>query len=444
MPTPPERGAEVRFAPQFEEETGRRETLAIGGCDYGHHMFVLSRRFVALALLLVAALVAGACSGDDDTADAATEGTDGGRSEAPDATDTAEPTDTTDTVPAAEAPEGSEDWVYPGDEWATAAPADADIDQATLDELVAYLESTGSNCMAVVKDGVLVHEQYWNDTTPETEQEIFSASKSVTATLVGIAQDLGYLDIEQKASDFITEWQGTDSEDITIRNLLSNDSGRYYDFETDYFEMTTAPNRTEFAIALDQQHPIGEHWEYNNSAIQTLQAVLARSTEMSVNEFAAEHLFGPLGMASEYSTDASGTEPTFMGVQSNCGDMARFGYLYQRDGWWDGEQVVSSDYVSEAISPSQDLNRAYGYLWWLNETGGLIPAVGTEPIDSLYWSDTPDDAFAALGLGNQIVLVLPSEGLVITRTGPPRNDDAPVPNTSVNEVGRLGALLVQE
>jgi CubicO group peptidase (beta-lactamase class C family) len=397
------------------------------------------RRAIALALLLTAALVAGGCSGDDESADAATED-----ASAPDPTAGGDATTSTTSGPVAEPPDGSDEWVYPGADWATVTPAEAGVDQDALDELVAYLESTGSNCMAVVKDGALVHEQYWNGTTPDTEQEIFSASKSVTATLVGIAQDLGHLDIDQKASDFITEWQGTESEDITIRNLLSNDSGRYYDFETDYFEMTTAPNRTEFAIALDQQHPIGEHWEYNNSAIQTLQAVLARSTGMSVNELAAEHLFGPLGMASEYSTDASGTEPTFMGVQSNCGDMARFGYLYQRDGWWDGEPVVSSDFVAEATRPSQDLNRAYGYLWWLNETGGLVPAVGTEPIESLYWPDAPEDAFAALGLGNQIVLVLPSQGLVITRTGPANRGDDPVPNTSVNEVGRLGAALVAE
>lgn len=398
-----------------------------------------SRLAPTLAPALALALLLAACGGSDD--DAATDdpapvttaATGATTTTGAGADDTAAPGD--DTGPAA-------DWVYPGTAWETADPAEHGLSQEGLDELATYLEGTNSNCMMVVKDGVVVDERYWNGTDVDSNQEIFSASKSVSSTLVGIAQDEGLLDIEQPASDFITEWVGTDSEPVTIRNLLSNDSGRYYDFKTDYQDMVNSPNRTEFAIGLDQQYPPGEHWEYNNSAIQTLQRVLADATGESVNAFAAERLFGPLGMTAEYSTDPSGTEPTFMGVQAGCDDMARFGYLFLRDGWWDGEQVVSSDWVEEATAPSQELNPAYGFLWWLNaQEGALIPGTnGTVP--GAFWPDAPADAYAALGLGDQIVLVLPDQDMVVVRAGSfggggAAGADQPVSNTSVNEVARL-------
>lgn len=60
-----------------------------------------------------------------------------------------------------------------------------------------------------------------------------AASKSVTSTLVGIAVDEGLLSLDDPASDYIQEWKGTPSEAVTVRNLVSNDSGRFYSFESD-------------------------------------------------------------------------------------------------------------------------------------------------------------------------------------------------------------------
>jgi CubicO group peptidase (beta-lactamase class C family) len=394
-------------------------------------------------LFSVLVLVAAACGGDDSassdrgsaSAPAVADTTDDGWTDGDAADDGTASDRAGGDVP--EPPEGSESWSYPGADWGLEDPTDHGLDPAGLQALVDYAESTDSNCLVVVRDGALVAEHYWYDTGPESRQEVFSSSKSVTATLVGIAQDLGYLDIGQPASDFVEEWQGTDSEAVTIRNLLANDSGRHYDPVTDYLEMPVAEDRTAFAIALDQQHPIGEHWDYNNSAIQVLQAVLTRATGRSVNEFATEHLFEPIGMGSWFATDASGNEATFMGTQASCVDLARFGLLQLRDGWWDGTPVVSAEYAAEAVAPSQDLNTSYGYLWWLN---------GDDGGDWRFWADTPPDAYAAIGLGGQNVLVLPSQDMVVVRLGTfggaGGNDDDGPPTVSTNELGRLAVAAV--
>jgi CubicO group peptidase (beta-lactamase class C family) len=327
--------------------------------------------------------------------------------------------------------------VFPGASFATGDPEALDLSPAALRRLDRYYATTGANCVAVVRDGVLVHERYWNGYDAETDQEVFSATKSITATLVGIAQDAGLLDIDDPASDYIPEWRGTPSEPVTIRNLLSNDSGRHYDFGTDYVDMAIgARDKTAVSIGLDQQHEPGTEWDYNNAAIQTLEAVLEAATGQDVARYAEEHLFEPIGMSAEINHDPAGNTLTFMGARASCQDLARFGLLALSDGEWDGEQVVSAEYMQEATAPSQDLNTVYGFLWWLNSDGRRLddPAQGASTVidDGTWsWPDAPPDTFAAQGLGGQLAVVVPSEGLVVARLGPGPG------GASVNEIVRI-------
>lgn len=344
---------------------------------------------------------------------------------------TAEPradADGTTTSTASEA-------VYPDPDWVTADPAEVDIDPARLDELEQYLGAQQSNCMTVIKDGQLVREAYWNNVTADTDQEIFSATKSITSTLVGIAQAEGKLDVNDPASQYITEWQGTPSEDVTIRDLLANVSGRYWDFNTDYGQMISASDKTGFAIGLTQQVPPGTTWEYNNSAIQTLEAVIERSTGEDVGEFARTRLFEPIGMTTTIGRDGVGNTLTFMGAKASCRDLARFGYLLLQHGRWGERQVVPAEWVTEATTPGTELNAAYGYLIWLNRPGTIrLPTSGNR--DGPLWPDAPADAFAALGLGGQAVLVLPSEGIVVTREASARGNVQAQDNVG-NEIARI-------
>jgi CubicO group peptidase (beta-lactamase class C family) len=291
----------------------------------------------------------------------------------------------------------------------------APLDEAALAELTRYADATGSTCLLVQRDGAIVHEAAFGGRAPDDDQEIYSATKSVTSTLVGIAQHHGHLDIGEPASTYVTEWAGTDSEDVTIRDLLANVSGRWYDAVNDYRGMAVdARDKTAFAIELAQQHPPGEVWEYNNSAIQTLEAVLERATGEDLEEYAEKHLFGPLGMSSSIVRDGAGNPLTFMGVQASCRDLANFGQLALQGGEWEGELLVDRGWFEEATSPATDLNQAYGYLWWLNRPGRVVlPVVGE--IDRPLWPAAPEDAFAAAGLGGQIVAVYPSERTVVVR-----------------------------
>jgi len=318
------------------------------------------------------------------------------------------------------------DVVYPGATWATADPASLGFDQAKLDEIAAQAQQANSNCLVVTRHGKLAAEWYWNGTDASSSQEVFSATKSYASTLVGIAQADGKLSIDDKASEYITAWQGTPSEDVTIANLISNDSGRTLSAGVDYTQLPYAPDMDSLAIGLQQEAAPGSTWGYNNSAIQTLDAVLRSAVGGDVAIYAQDKLLGPLGMAhSHMSTDAAGNTKLFMGLQSTCEDMARFGYLFLRGGNWDGDQVVPEDWVAAATGhPSQDLNDAYGYLWWLNRPGTVVGPLqattgqaGDAAEDTQLVPGAPEDMYFALGLGNQIIAVDPGTDTVVVRLG---------------------------
>jgi CubicO group peptidase (beta-lactamase class C family) len=323
------------------------------------------------------------------------------------------------------------DLTFPGAEWARTDPLTAGFDAAALESLATEAEAHESNCLVVTRGGELVAEWYWNGTGPETEQQVFSVTKSLTSTLVGIVQDAGAVSIDDPASVYIPEWVGTASETVTIEDLVSNDSGRFWSLSADYRDLVAAPDRTAFAVGLTQESAPGTVWTYNNAAIQTLGAVLTAATGEQPAVVAEAQLFEPIGMGdTEMTSDPSGHTSMFFGARTTCRDLARFGYLFLRGGAWDGEQVVSSDWVDAATGrPSQELNSAYGYLWWLNRRGPIadpLQALTGRPGGDIALGQlapgAPDDMYWALGLGGQVVQVDPGSDTVVVRLGSGNRD----------------------
>ncbi|WP_238435801.1 MULTISPECIES: serine hydrolase [unclassified Frankia] len=326
----------------------------------------------------------------------------------------------------------------PGAGWETADPASVGLDPSVLADLAKTAETGKSNCLLVVRGGKIAGEWYFRGTNANTEQDVFSATKSVTSTLTGIAQDDGDLKITQPASTWIPAWRGTPSAAVTVRDLLSNDSGRQWSIDLDYDKLIKARDKTAFAVGLGQAQAPGQVWAYNNSAIQTLDQVLQGATGQDPAAFAQQRLFAPLGMThTSMSHDGAGNTEMFTGVHSTCRDLARFGQLALDHGTWHGRQIVSTDWLRAATGTSStQLNAAYGYLWWLNHQG-LVgnPLVATDlsqvgnqtSKQGRLVAGAPDDMFWAIGLGNQVVQVDPATDTVVVRLGTP--DAIPKPPT---------------
>lgn len=367
----------------------------------------------ALVSLVVLVLLGAGCS-DDGASDGDAAGSE------------ADPTSTTAATTTTADP--ADDVVYPGEEWERADPEEMGFDPAALEAVARTADELASSCFLVTRRGKVVGEWYWDGAEPDTVREVYSVTKSFTSTLTGMAQADGDLSIEDPASDYITEWQGTPSEDVTVRDLLSNDSGRQWSFGIDYGQLPAAADRTQFAIDLDQEFPPGEAWSYNNAAIQTLDRVISEATGEVTADYAAERLFAPLGMDDTAMTmDPSGRSTNaFFGLGSTCEDLARFGYLFLREGRWEDDQIVPAEWVADATGqPSQDMNAAYGLLWWLNTEGQILsPLQAVSPVAAAPEGQVgqiapgaPDDMYTAQGLGGQIIMVDPGSETVVVRLG---------------------------
>ncbi|MDP3950900.1 serine hydrolase [Microbacterium sp.] len=297
-------------------------------------------------------------------------------------------------------------------------------DSTAADLLIQKAIEADSSCVVVSQEGEALVE--YSDGTDEPVRA-FSVTKSVTALLVGIAQDTGHLSIDDPVSRFVPEWVGTPSHDVTIRDVLTNTSGREWDSRTDYRDMALkAPDKTSLAISLGQEAEPGTTWIYNNSAVQVLEAVLETAIGTPVDDFAETVLFQPLGMVdSRLEQDDAGNANVFAGLWTTCGDLIRLGQLVLDGGAApSGEQIVSRQFLEEATAaPSTELNAAYGYLWWLNHPGDAVtPEVAITgeggSIDGPIVPRAPEDALWALGFNNQILAVLPIDGAIAVRLGP--------------------------
>jgi CubicO group peptidase (beta-lactamase class C family) len=314
------------------------------------------------------------------------------------------------------------------DGWQKVTPASVGLDGVRLRQLATQARKAQSSCFLVVRDGKIAGEWYFHGARRDTARNVFSVTKSFASTLVGIAQDRGDLRIVSSASSWIPEWRGKPAEAVTVRHLLSNDSGREWSTVTDYVGLIAAPDKTRYAIGLEQTSRPGRVWAYNNAAIQTLEQVLERATGDGVASFARTRLFQPLGLEhTTLATDRSGNAQLFQGLRSTCRDLARFGVVLLQGGRWKGRHVVSSGWIRRATGrPSTRLNAAYGYLWWLNRKGVVGSPLAATTVEAArsprakrgrLVPGAPAAMYWALGLGNQIVQVDPGSRTVVVRLG---------------------------
>ena len=340
---------------------------------------------VTVALAASALLVAAACTSDPPPSE-------------PDRAITA-------TLPTVTPPPDA----FPGKQWQR-------NEHGNWSKLDATLERTGSTCVAVIQDGELVHDAYWNGGSERGRHRVYSITKSLTALLVGMAADDGELDLDDSALDG----------PATVRDLLSMTSGRHWDQTTDSRMIRDEPDKTAFALGLSQDRAPGTRWVYDNSAVQTLESVLADAFETDdVASVAQDRLLAPLGMRDTvWARDQAGNALTFSGTESTCLDLARVGHLMLNRGTWEGKELVSSGFVEQATRPSSELNAAYGLLWWVNGKGRIVEVLRQAgyPTDKPAYDGQlaprlPDDAFWAYGYGDQYVAVVPSEGIVAVRLG---------------------------
>lgn len=304
-----------------------------------------------------------------------------------------------------------------GWDWPVSTPEEQGMDSSVLAELIdEVVASGGIDSVTVVRNGYLVLDTVVYPFPEDSGHNVYSVSKSVTATLIGVAIDQGLLAgvdlpvvevLAGSAPAVMDELKAS----MTVEDLLAMSSGlecrdsARYDWQGIY-EMMANDDWAAHVLALPMVEEPGTHFEYCNGATYLLSAIVTEVTGQPASEFAAEVLFEPLGITDyTWPTNPEGITMGFSDLVLEPSDLAKIGYLYLRDGEWDGNQVVSQSWIEAATTPHAPTNSflpgdEYGYQWWVDDA----------------------DWVSARGHGGQFIFVIPVLDLVMSFTSalPPR------------------------
>lgn len=335
---------------------------------------------------------------------------------------------------------------WPTKQWPVATPESQGLDPAVLDALSAEFAAGKHgyvDAMLVIRRGRVVYEKtydrsrdydqlfagkgapgiynyydpgwhpYYRRTKLHTMQ---SVSKSVTSALIGIAIGRKELPgVDAKMMPYFSAFKippDSRRDRMTLRDVLTMTTGIRWDEEsTEYTDpanncavMEGKQDWVRYVLEQPMAEDPGKVFVYNSGATMLLSELIRKTTGKEADDYAKEHLFAPLGIEYFWKRTPQELADTEGGLYLAPRDLAKIGYLYLKDGVWDGKRILPEGWAKASISRSIETNEkpyGYGYQWW------TIPR--TEP--------GTHDAYAAWGYGGQLLIVVPELELISVFTG---------------------------
>ncbi len=243
-----------------------------------------------------------------------------------------------------------------------------------------------------------------------------SVTKTVTSVIIGVATARGgFPDLSTPVLEFFDESKVANIDErkrrVSIRHLLTMTGGFDWNEELPYNDPNNSASLMEasfdwvqFAIDRKMAREPGTVFNYNSGETQLLSYIFRVATGRDIEEYAAEHLFAPLGIERFFwKRSPSGLIDTEGGLYLNPHDLAKIAYLYLKKGIWQGRPIVTPEWVADSVSPKIAVDKSgvkYGLKWWLFPYG-----------------DGSKTAWAGSGFGGQMPIILPEQDLVLVVTG---------------------------
>jgi len=269
------------------------------------------------------------------------------------------------------------------------------------------LQNSNTASFLVVKNGKLLHEQYWNGYTALSKTNSFSMAKAITVMLFGKALEEGKIkSIDTKFSNLFEEFKTKPFvKDLTLKQLAQMESGLDWD---ENYKNPFLPNakayygrslmKATFSRKFKEQP--GKRFEYQSGSTQLLGFALRKALNQSLSSYLSEKFWIPLGMEqnADWSVDESGIEKTYCCIHSNSRDFAKLGQLFLDDGKVGDQQILNLDFIEQMRTPTEKSDEIYGMGFWINH-------------------DNPIKHYYFLGLQGQYIIMIPEHKMVIVRTG---------------------------
>ena len=319
---------------------------------------------------------------------------------------------------------GEQDY-WPTDGWLTKSPEEQNMSSKILSNIYDYIEREQVNIHSViiVRNGYIIEEAYLtylekravNEDYSQEMHILHSVTKSITSLCLGVALKMGYIDnLSQTFIQFFPElWKPSydiRKKNITIEHLLTMTSGIEWDEHSipygspgnDYTDMMFTFDWVQYYLDKPMEYDPGEDFKYSGGSSMLLSALIQKVTNQTTSEFAHENLFTPLGITKDYwKWYLAPGEITIGGsdLHMTPRDMAKIGLLCYNNGTWEGEEIVSKNYILAAtvVQQTPPSYSTYGYQFWI-----------------LRWF--PYDAYAAIGYLGQRIVVFPELSIVVVFT----------------------------
>jgi CubicO group peptidase (beta-lactamase class C family) len=299
-------------------------------------------------------------------------------------------------------------------EWETVTPASLGWNEDKIPALYSLLETNGTKAFILLRDGKIVIEKYFGTNltgqpfTMSSNWYWASAGKTLTSFIVGKAQEDGFLHLNNMTSDYLgkgwTSLSPSQENKITVLHQLTMTTG---------LDDGVADNHSFLPADLVYKADAGTRWAYHNGPYTLLEQVVEKSTGESFSEYFNRVLRDKTGMDGSWIW--SDNDHVYFSTPRS---MARFGLLLLNKGKWASEIILDNpDYYSAMVSTSQNLNKSYGYLWWLNGKESYMVPESQIVIPGVMTPNAPADMISGMGKFGQFVSIVPSEGIVMIRMG---------------------------
>ena len=261
------------------------------------------------------------------------------------------------------------------------SPLDTNTDPQTILEFIDRVFALGLDLHSFMlyKNNCVIAEGWAWPYKQELPHITHSLTKSVTATGIGMAIDEGYFSVEDKVVEFFNEELSGSNENklkhMTIKDLLTMQSGHAKAVSGSVFRQIESSWITEF-FKIPVVHNPGEHFLYSSAVSFMLSAILTKTTGQKLQDFLEPRFFKPLGITNySWSESPNGINPGGNGLSWKTVDSLKLGILYLNKGKWNGNQLLSEEWVNE--STKTHVRKAeYGYHWWQNNAINAYYAEG--------------------------------------------------------------------
>ena len=305
---------------------------------------------------------------------------------------------------------------WPTRGWAMSSPEEQGMSSARLARLVEFGGLNDMDSVLVTRHGRIVLEATYAPFRAGLKHHVYSVTKSVTSTLVGMALGDGLLDsTDRRVVDFFPDRTIANLDDakkaITVQQLLDMTSGlAWQEGLTGAIDspiaMARSPDWQQFVLDQPMVTAPGTRFYYNSGNSHLLSAILSKVTGRSANDYAREKLFGPLGIDdAQWQADPQGVTSGGWGLYLQPRDMAKIGYLWLRGGLWEGRQILPAAWIAGVRQADVDMRES-----WARDLR----------YSRQFWAMPLRDAFMAVGKHRQLIVVMPKLDIVAVMTGSQR------------------------